>query len=92
MIRAFPTFPDFPEFVRTLAKAKYAVFGVFSHIFWVRGIDCDYSRNDPNPPDLSRTLRSLKPPYEESIATVPVAIRDLPNLTTATTFPKSPNE
>ncbi|KAJ8982013.1 hypothetical protein NQ317_004100 [Molorchus minor] len=96
--------------------------------FQVRGIDCDYSRNDPSTPDFSRTLpkarntvfgvfhhifrceesiaaipetiralptfpefsRSLKPSYEES--TVPEAIRELPNMATATIFPKSSNE
>ncbi|KAJ8977552.1 hypothetical protein NQ317_019127 [Molorchus minor] len=29
-------------------------------VFDVRGIDCDYSRNDPSPPDLSRTLPKPK--------------------------------
>ncbi|KAJ8978947.1 hypothetical protein NQ317_018422 [Molorchus minor] len=80
--------PSTPDFSR--------IFPILSELFrrpetpcLVRGIDCDYSQNDPSPRDF---FRRLKPSYEESIATVPEAIRELPNLTTATTFPKSPNE
>ncbi|KAJ8980839.1 hypothetical protein NQ317_018420, partial [Molorchus minor] len=55
----------------------------------VRGIDCDYSRNNPSPPDLSRTLPKPKTTvfgvfthiswYRESIWTTPEAIQALPN-------------
>ncbi|KAJ8977553.1 hypothetical protein NQ317_019128 [Molorchus minor] len=45
-IRALPIFP---ELSRSL-KPPYLV----------RGIDCDYSRNDPSPLDLSRTLPKPK--------------------------------
>ncbi|KAJ8981655.1 hypothetical protein NQ317_000883 [Molorchus minor] len=54
----------------------------------VRGIDCDYSRNDPSTPDFSRTLPKPKTTVfgvfahifrcEESIATIPETIRALP--------------
>ncbi|KAJ8970525.1 hypothetical protein NQ317_013693 [Molorchus minor] len=55
----------------------------------VRGIDYDYSRHYPSPPDLFRTLPKPKTtvfgvlPYifksKESIATIPEMIRAFPN-------------
>ncbi|KAJ8977411.1 hypothetical protein NQ317_003192 [Molorchus minor] len=58
----------------------------------VRGIDYDYSRNHPSPPDLSRTLPKHKTTvfgvfayifrFKESIATIPEMIRAFP------TFPE----
>ncbi|KAJ8980952.1 hypothetical protein NQ317_001215 [Molorchus minor] len=48
MIRALPTFPEFSRFCPNSPE--------------VRGIDCDYSRNDPRPPDFPDFSRSLKPP------------------------------
>ncbi|KAJ8974421.1 hypothetical protein NQ317_015476, partial [Molorchus minor] len=82
--------PSTPDFSRTLPKARNTVFGVFHHIF-----RCEESiaaipetiRALPTFPEFSR---SLKPSYEES--TVPEAIRELPNMATATIFPKSSNE
>ncbi|KAJ8938053.1 hypothetical protein NQ317_016821, partial [Molorchus minor] len=57
-------------------------------IFSVRGIDFDYSRNDPSTPDFSRTLPKPKTTVEsvfpyifrsrESFATIPETIRALP--------------
>ncbi|KAJ8966229.1 hypothetical protein NQ317_013403 [Molorchus minor] len=53
MIRALPTLsefsPIFPELSRRLETPCL-----------VRGINCDDSRNDPSPPDLSRTLTKPK--------------------------------
>ncbi|KAJ8981813.1 hypothetical protein NQ317_007399, partial [Molorchus minor] len=56
----------------------------------VLGIDCDYSRNDPSPPDLTRTPPKPKTtvfgvfPYifrfKESIATIPEMIQAFPTL------------
>ncbi|KAJ8978465.1 hypothetical protein NQ317_016991 [Molorchus minor] len=60
-------FPNIPDFARTLPKARNS------------GIDYEYppKRSEPSPifPELSR---SLKPPCEESIATIPETIRALP--------------
>ncbi|KAJ8979430.1 hypothetical protein NQ317_018051, partial [Molorchus minor] len=68
----------------------------------VQEIDYDYPRNDPSPPDLSRTLPKPKTtvfgvfPYifksKESIATIPEMIRALPTFTDfAQTLPKARN-
>ncbi|KAJ8978750.1 hypothetical protein NQ317_015660, partial [Molorchus minor] len=46
MIRALPTLPKFSRF--------------FPNSPEMRGIDCDYSRKDPSPPDFSRTLPKPK--------------------------------
>ncbi|KAJ8980220.1 hypothetical protein NQ317_010216 [Molorchus minor] len=43
-IRALPIFPELSRSLKTT----------------VRGIDCDYSRNDPSPSDLAHTLPKLK--------------------------------
>ncbi|KAJ8977120.1 hypothetical protein NQ317_005248 [Molorchus minor] len=80
MIRALPTFPDF---ARTLPEPKTTVFGIFPYIFGCRESITTIPETIRVLPIFPELSRSLKPPYEESIATVPVAIRDLPNLTTA---------
>ncbi|KAJ8979904.1 hypothetical protein NQ317_004898, partial [Molorchus minor] len=74
MIRALPIFPELSRSLKSPCL--------------VRGIDCDYSRNDPSNPDFSRTLPKARNtvfgvfPYifrfEESIATIPETIRALP--------------
>ncbi|KAJ8967214.1 hypothetical protein NQ317_006020 [Molorchus minor] len=67
----------------------------------VQGIVCDYSRNDPSPPDFSRTLPKPKTTVfgvfahifrsKESIATIPEMIRALPTLPEFSRFfPNSP--
>ncbi|KAJ8981354.1 hypothetical protein NQ317_002892 [Molorchus minor] len=67
----------------------------------VRGIDCDYSRNDPSPPDFSRIFPMPKTtvfdvfPYifrlKESISTIPGMIRALPTFPGFSRFsPNSP--
>ncbi|KAJ8980358.1 hypothetical protein NQ317_019245 [Molorchus minor] len=89
MIRALPTFP---VFARTLPKARNTVFGVFPYIFGCRESITTIPETIRALPIFPELFRSINTPYEESIGTVPVAIRELPNLTTDTTFPKSPNE
>ncbi|KAJ8981581.1 hypothetical protein NQ317_002609 [Molorchus minor] len=90
MIRALPTLPNFPELSRRLETPCL-----------VRGIDCDYSRNDPSTPDFSRTLPKPKTTVfgvfahifrsKESIATIPEMIRALPTLPEFSRFfPNSP--
>ncbi|KAJ8974930.1 hypothetical protein NQ317_005399 [Molorchus minor] len=90
--------PD-PDFSRTLPKARNTVFGVFQYL---RGIDCDYSRNDTSPSDFSRIFPMPKTtvfgvfPYifksKESIATIPEMIRELPTFPDfARTLPKAGN-
>ncbi|KAJ8969320.1 hypothetical protein NQ317_011440, partial [Molorchus minor] len=86
-IRALPIFP---ELSRSLKPPCL-----------VRGIDCDYSRNDPSTPDFSRTLPKPKTTVfgvfahifrsKESIATIPEMIRALPTLPEFSRFfPNSP--
>ncbi|KAJ8974951.1 hypothetical protein NQ317_016184 [Molorchus minor] len=76
MIRALPTFPEFSRLCPNSPEGlKHRV----------RGIDCDYSQNDPSPPDLSRTLPKSKTAAfgvfshifktKESITTTPEIIR-----------------
>ncbi|KAJ8982371.1 hypothetical protein NQ317_006958 [Molorchus minor] len=67
MIRALPIFPELSRSLKSPCL--------------VRGIDCDYSRNDPSTPDFSRTLPKHKNTVfgvfayifrtKESIATIP---------------------
>ncbi|KAJ8947605.1 hypothetical protein NQ317_004881, partial [Molorchus minor] len=51
------------------ARNRLQLFPKRSEHSRVLGIDCDYSRNDPSPPDLTRTPRSLKPPCLVSFLT-----------------------
>ncbi|KAJ8964846.1 hypothetical protein NQ317_007202 [Molorchus minor] len=60
MIRALPTFPEFSRFCPNSPEGLKHRVWCLSICFEVRGIDCDYSRNDPSPPDLARTLPKPK--------------------------------
>ncbi|KAJ8973270.1 hypothetical protein NQ317_005693 [Molorchus minor] len=92
MIRALPTFPELSRFCPNTPEGYKHRVWYLPLYFRVRGIDWDYSRNDPSPPDFSRTLPKPKTTVfgvfiyifksKESIETIPKMIRALP------TFPE----
>ncbi|KAJ8972977.1 hypothetical protein NQ317_016038 [Molorchus minor] len=92
MIQAFPTLPELSRFCPNSSKGQNRrVWCLFIYL-WVRGIDCDYSRNDPSPPDLSRTLRSLKPPSNLGGLNFGTEYSNVTPSTTPTSNSQTPNK